>query len=165
MMAVRPRTDRGALSGPEPCDLSGELLMFVDLDRGHVGVRQSGARHEGPVDDAGAVLADRTHGDLGMGGQSQLADTQDVERRAQCPCDLGRNRDATARQAEDDDVVAGADPPPECGAEQPPGVAPIGEPHDRTTMTGHGHRWTTRIAVLPSAMREIPERPCVPMRT
>ena len=86
-----------------------------------------------------------------------------VERGVQGFGDLGRDGDSAAREADDDHVTV--DATPQCVGERSAGSGAVGEDHWGTISTGHGLRWTTRIATLPSATRARPDRPCEPMMT
>src|SRR5262249_9602687 len=56
------------------------------------------------VDDEGATGRDRADGELGLARSADLADDEDIQRSPQDAGDLGRDRDAAARQAEHEDV-------------------------------------------------------------
>jgi len=77
------------------------------------------------------LLGDRADRELGMTGQPDLADTEHVERRTQGLRHLRRDRDATAREAENDDVLADARPYDR--GEPPPRIRTVQE-----SPRGHG---------------------------
>jgi hypothetical protein len=82
-----------------------ELFALALLDAGEIGVGGIDETHDLVVDHANAVLADRPHCEFGLVGAPDLADDDDVQWSAERLTDLEGDRHATARQAEDDDVV------------------------------------------------------------
>jgi hypothetical protein len=115
-----------------------ELGSLAHLDRGeHVAAHQRAA-HQVAVDDPNAALADGTHRQLGLEGQAELADDDDVERRIERPGDLEGDRHATTWQPQNDYILATEALQPLC---QP--TARIGPVHER-----HGSPpWPGRITL------------------
>ena len=81
-----------------------ELGLLGSLDgRKAFGIDARGRQHLA-VDDEDAVLAERAHGQLGLGGHADLADHDHVEGRTECGRHLEADRHAATGQAEDDHV-------------------------------------------------------------
>ena len=73
------------------------------------------------------VLADGAHGQLGLERHPELADDDDVQRRAEGAGDLERDRDTAPRQAKDHDTPIAQVLQP--GGQPPSRIGPIGENH------------------------------------
>ncbi len=122
---VRRRTSSPVLEGP--------AVQFEQLAvayRIEVGGRdtQSGndcvvRNHLNPVTNGG----NGTHGQLRLTGYSELADDQDIQRCTQGTRDLHRDRHSTARQSENDHIVA-THVPAQQSRQRPAGSRPVGEP-------------------------------------
>src|ERR1039458_3486232 len=84
----------GAVTGRPPAQL-GPLPL---LDPGELPVADLFGLDHVVVDDPDTVLAERTHGQLGLGRQADLADQDDVQRGAERPGDLIGDRDAAPGQ-------------------------------------------------------------------
>ncbi len=78
------------------------------------------------VQDARPAGRNRPHRQLRLAGVAELADEEDVERRAERPRHLARDGHAAARQRQHDDVVA-ARQRGEALAEQPAALGPVTE--------------------------------------
>lgn len=96
------------------------LDAFQDLQ---FAFTNSGSPDDVLVEDANAALADGTDSKLGMRGQTELADDDDVERGIEQTGDLGRDRNPTARQAEDNRVLGAQTL--QSLSQEPTGLAPI----------------------------------------
>ena len=107
---------------------AGELVALERLDGRQVGGAHAGSTENFLVDDPHVALADRSHRELRLVRDTELAHDDDVERRAERDGDLVRDGHATARQAEHHEVLgrqAG-----QSARELTPGVGSIGEHHD-----------------------------------
>jgi len=78
-----------------------ELGPLTVLDFGEFPVADVFRLDHVVVDHPDAVLADRAHGQLGLGGQADLADQDDVQPGTERPGDLIGDRDAAPGQADD----------------------------------------------------------------
>jgi hypothetical protein len=105
-ITVRPRTFGGGLDRGRPQVDLGEDLVVEDPD---------------------AAARDRAHGQLLVPRHAELADQEDVERRLERAGDLVADRDASARERQDDDarpVGVGA----EHAGQRAAGVGSVAEP-------------------------------------
>jgi hypothetical protein len=104
-----------------------ELGPLAGLDGRQLLVADQRAADQGAVDDPNAALADGADGQLGLGGEAELADDDDVRGRAERPGDREGDRDSATGQAQDNRVRAAESLQP---LRQPPaGVGPICESH------------------------------------
>ncbi len=81
-----------------------EDASLAFLDDAQFVVGDLGARHQVVVQDAGAALADRAHGQLGLEGDAELAHHDHVERGVQRRGDLGGHGDPAPGQPQHDRV-------------------------------------------------------------
>jgi hypothetical protein len=100
----------------------GELAGLHGLERRR---RRAGGTYDVVVDDPGAVLADRTGRELGVGRHTELADDDHVEWCVQRVGDGRRDRHAASRDSQDDDIHRHA--AVECRAELASGGGAVGE--------------------------------------
>jgi hypothetical protein len=63
--------------------------------------------HDLVVDDADTTRGDGAHRELGLLRGAELADDKNIERRAECLCNLIRNWNAAAGKRENNDLLAG----------------------------------------------------------
>ena len=77
------------------------------------------------------AIDDRRIGELGLPRQADLANEQQVERRVQRACNLGRDRYATARQRQHDDIAIAIRI--ESPRQQPAGVFAGGHAHRKNS--------------------------------
>ena len=77
-----------------------EVASFAPLDLGELFLGEPSGSADLAVHDHHAVLADGAHGQFGLAGNTELADDDHVQRRADCRGDLGSNGNPTARQPE-----------------------------------------------------------------
>src|SRR5690606_9988890 len=70
-----------------------------------LGGRDVEATDDGVVQDLYPALPDRSHRQLRLPGNAQLANQYEVERSPEGLCHLGRHRHTAARQTEDDGIV------------------------------------------------------------
>jgi hypothetical protein len=118
-MIVRPRTSTGLLAAGQLAALVGDRVEDL-VGRDVHGLEHLVVHHD---DVAGG---DRAHGQLLVARRAELADEEDVERRAQFPGHLVGDRHAAARQGQHDDVVE-AGVVGELPGQEPPGLRPIPE--------------------------------------
>src|SRR5450830_65428 len=72
------------ISAPaQACDARRELSPFATLDRGQLVVGDPGGRQHPRVERARAALPDGPHGQLGLVGDAELADDDDVQRQVE----------------------------------------------------------------------------------
>ncbi len=86
----------------EPAGLPGELRLLGVLDRRQVLARDPADADDVLADDPYAALTDGAEAELTMGGHTELADHDHVERRTEGPGHGEGHRDAAARQAQYD---------------------------------------------------------------
>src|SRR5690606_6982891 len=123
---------------PEAAGPALQLGPLPGLDLGDLALGDTGHAHDLGVDHPGAVLADRAHAQLGLERHAQLADDDDVQRRAQRGGDLVGHRDTTPGQAQHDDgLVAQVR---QLRGQPPPGISPIAEPPGSTLAPVCGRR-------------------------
>jgi len=89
------------------------------------------------VDHAHAAARDGAHGEFLVARHAEFADDEYVERRAERPGDLGGDRHAAARQAENDHVVA-VSVLAQMAGKHPAGLAAIAE----SSRGDRGHAFT-----------------------
>ena len=97
------RTERAV---PEANGTQFELAAFTLLDGRELVRRHPRGTDDFVVQDAHAALADRTHRELGLERNTELADEDHVEGRSEFCGNLVRDGNPAARQTEDDDPVA-----------------------------------------------------------
>ncbi|GIU89668.1 MAG: hypothetical protein KatS3mg010_0767 [Acidimicrobiia bacterium] len=150
-ITVRPSEWHRRPIAPEPARPPLQLGALPPLHLGELRVGHLRRTDDLLVHDAHPALADRAHPELGLEGHAELADDDHVERRTERGRDLVRDRDATARQAEHDDVVA----PERLQAlgEALPGVTPVGERH-RSHLPA--------IGTQPGVGAQLDDEPCPP---
>ena len=85
-----------AAQTPNPAFQFGSL---AGLNSGDLLPRDHGLAHNLPVDDPHPILTDRTHGQLRLEGDPELADHDHIQRRTQRQGHLQRHRDPAAWQA------------------------------------------------------------------
>ena len=121
-----------ALARPAAAEAPGaafQLGTFSCLDRGQLAGGDPGGADDLAVDDPHPVLADGAHGQLGLERHPQLADDDDVERRAEGAGDLEGDRDAAPRQAKDHHTLI------------PQVQQPRGQPPSRIGAISENHRY------------------------
>ena len=104
---------------------AGDLADRDLLDGGVLLRADPGRADDGLVHDPRALLADRAHGQLGVAGDADLADDQDVQRGVQGLCHAHRDGDAPAGQAQDDGIGQAQLAQPL--TQPPPGLVPVGK--------------------------------------
>ena len=112
---------------PVPRGAGFHRSLLPRLDRRELVLRHPGRVHDLGVDDPHPVLPDRAHAQLGLERHPELPHDDDIQRRAQRPRHLKRDRDAAPRQAQDNDRLAPQVPQP--GGKPPPRIITIGENH------------------------------------
>ena len=84
----------------EPPGPTLELDAFASLHFGQFTAGHTSEADDLVVDDAHAILADRTHTELRLEGHAELANHDDVKWRIECPCNFVGDRHAAPGQAE-----------------------------------------------------------------
>ena len=102
-----PPGQRGAgpVAAEAPCPPI-EFSALTPLHRGDLGVGDVRDGDHLGIDDPDVALPDRAHAQLGLDGYAELADHDHVERCAQRPRHLRRDRHAATGQREHHDVLA-----------------------------------------------------------
>ena len=153
---VRPASGSGGRSPRQrprqACDLCGSGLLG-DVVRLR---RDAGPARHVLLDDAGPLLADGAHGQLGPVRHAHLADDHHVQRRVQGLGDPRGDRHATAGESQHDRVVEGHGP--QALAQSPPGLVPVGE-DPRVPACSGPHPATVSRAPTPQAGALVPTSP------
>jgi hypothetical protein len=113
---------------PVPRGAGVHLRLLTRLHRGQLVRGHPGQADDLAVDHPHPVLPDRAHPELRLERHPELADHDHIQRRAQRPGHLQRNRDTAPRQAEDDHRLAPQVLQPD--GQLPPRIGTIGEKHD-----------------------------------
>ena len=120
-----------------------DLGAFSCLGRGELAGGDRGGADDLAVDDPHPVLTDGAHGQLGLERHPELADDDDVQRRAEGAGDLEGDRDTPPRQAKDHDTPIAQVLQP--GGQAPSRIGPIRENHgyllSRPTFSCRGPRF------------------------
>ena len=143
-----PRQGDRRPAAPEQLRAALGFRPLAALDRRDLLGREAGESYDFLVEDAHAALTDRAHRELRLERDTEFADDDDVQRRAQRPGDLGRDGNAPSRQSDHDAVLV-----PEvrhCLGEPPAGLDPVPEAGPAAV---HDERRTTRPRALVSNAR------------